>query len=263
MTTTDPFDNRFRRLLEGGTVPLGTWLMSGCSSTAEAMGHAGFDWVVVDLEHVPIEYAGALHLLQAVAGTPAHPVVRLAWNDGVLAKRALDVGAQTIMFPFVCSAEEAARAVASTRYAPAGTRGFAAMHRGSGYGTRPDYAKRADGAVFCIMQIETTGAIDNLEAICAVPGVDGIFLGPGDLSASMGLTGEVSHPKVEEVIADVARRCRALGKPCGILAGNPELVKRYVAMGYDFAALASDMGMMMRQASLYLADVRPALRKKS
>jgi 2-dehydro-3-deoxyglucarate aldolase len=262
MASIDPFDNAFRRLLKAGTVPLGTWLMSGCSSTAEAMGHAGFDWVVVDLEHVPIEYAGALHLLQAVAGTPAHPVVRIAWNDGVLAKRALDVGAQTIMFPFVCSADEAARAVASTRYAPQGTRGFAAMHRGSAYGTKPDYARRANDAVFCIMQIETGEAIANLEQIAAVPGVDGIFLGPGDLSASMGFTGEVAHPKVMEAVADVARRCRKIGKPCGILAANPELLRQYVSMGYDFAALASDMGMLMRQAKSWIDEVKPALQKR-
>ena len=218
MDTPDPFANPVRRLLGAGTVPLGTWLMSGCSSTAEAMGHAGFDWLVVDLEHVPIEYAGALHLLQAIAGTTAHPVVRLAWNDGVLAKRALDVGAQTVMFPFVCSAEEAARAVAATRYPPHGTRGFAGMHRGSAYGTKPNYAKRANEAVFCIMQIETAGAIDNLESICAVPGVDGIFLGPGDLSASMGLTGEVAHPKVEEAIAVVAS---PLARSASLAASSP------------------------------------------
>jgi 2-dehydro-3-deoxyglucarate aldolase len=262
MSPSDPFDNPFRRLLAADRIPLGTWLMSGCSSTAEAMGHAGFDWLVVDLEHVPIEYSGALHLLQAIAGTPAHAVVRVAWNDPVLAKRALDVGAQTIMFPFVCTAEEAARAVASTRYAPQGTRGFAAMHRGSGYGTKAGYARRANDAVFCIVQIETLEAVGQLEAIAAVPGIDGVLLGPGDLSASMGLAGEVSHPSVLEVVADVARRCRKLGKPCGILAPTPELLGRFVAMGYNFVALASDMGMMMRQATAYIEEVRPALHKR-
>jgi 2-dehydro-3-deoxyglucarate aldolase/4-hydroxy-2-oxoheptanedioate aldolase len=262
MSNSDPFDNPFRRLLGADRVPLGTWLMSGCSSTAEAMGHAGFDWLVVDLEHVPIEYTGALHLLQAIAGTPAHPVVRIAWNDGVLAKRALDVGAQTIMFPFVCTAEDAARAVASTRYAPQGTRGFAAMHRASGYGTKAGYAKRANGAIFCIVQIETLEAVANLEAIACVPGIDGIFLGPGDLSASMGFTGEVSHPSVLDVVADVAARCRKLGTPCGILAPTPDLLSRFVAMGYDFAALSSDMGMMMRQANADIEEVGPSLRKR-
>ncbi len=259
--TPDPFDNPFRKLLARGRVPLGTWLMSGCSSTAEAMGHAGFDWLVVDLEHVPIEYSGALHLLQAIAGTPAHPVVRVAWNDAVLAKRALDVGAQTIMFPFVQNAEEAQRAVASTRYAPQGTRGFAGMHRASGYGTRAGYAKRVNDSIFCIVQIETPQAIANLESIAAVDGVDAIFLGPGDLSAAMGLTGEVSHPTVIDAIADVAARCRKLDKPCGILAATPELVARFVPMGYDYAAVSSDMGMMMRQASAWLEETKPALAK--
>lgn len=236
--------------------------MSGCSSTAEAMGHAGFDWLVVDLEHVPIEYSGALHLLQAIAGTPACPVVRLAWNDAVLAKRALDIGAQTVMFPFVSNADEAARAVASTRYAPQGTRGFAAMHRASAYGMRADYVRRVNDSIFCIMQIENPQGLANLESILAVPGVDAVFLGPGDLSAAMGVPGEVSHPSVVEAITDLAKRCNKAGKPCGILAPTPELVARFVPLGYSFAAMSSDMGMMMRQAGAFLKETEPALRKK-
>lgn len=254
-------DNPFRRLLAAEHIPFGTWLMSGCSSTAEAMGHAGFDWLVVDLEHVPVDYSGALHLLQAVAGTPAHAIVRPAWNDAVLTKRALDIGAQTIMFPFISTAEEAARAVSSTLYPPRGTRGFAAMHRGSGYGTKADYARRANDGIFRIVQLETPQAIANLESIAAVPGVDALFLGPGDLSASLGVIGDIAHPSVMEAVADVAARCRKIGSPCGIVGPTPEVVNRFIQLGYDFVAIASDMGMMMRQANAFIQAVKPSLVK--
>lgn len=257
----DLLDNPFRRRLAQPGAPLGTWLMSGTSSTAEAMGRAGFDWLLVDLEHVPVDEREMLSILQAIAGTDAFPITRLAANEPVLFKRALDMGAQTVMVPFVDSADDARRAVSYAKYPPLGIRGFAAVHRASGYGTTPDYAKRANDSVFTIIQLETLKAVAALEEIAAVPGVDALFLGPGDLSASMGYIGNVAHPEVQAVIEDVARRCRAAGIPCGIVGPTPEMVSRFVALGYAFVAVASDMGMLMRQAQSVIQAIRPSLAK--
>lgn len=249
---TDLLDNPFRRLLSRPGTPLGTWLMSGAASTAEAMGRAGFDWLVLDLEHVPVDEREALGILHAIAGTDACPVTRLAANDALLFKRALDMGAQTLMVPFVENAEAARRAVSYAKYPPLGVRGFAAVHRASGYGTAADYGKRANDSVFTIIQLETPQSIAALEEIAAVPGVDALFLGPGDLSANMGHIGNIAHADVQAAIADVARRCRAIGKPCGIVGPTPEMVSKFVEMGYTFVAVASDMGMMMRQAAAFI-----------
>ena len=254
----DLLDNPFRVRLGLPDVPLGTWLMSGTTSTAEAMGRAGFDWVLVDLEHVPVDDRDALHILQAVAGTNACAVARLAANDAVLFKRALDMGAQTVMVPFVDNAQAARQAVSHAKYPPLGTRGFAAVHRASGYGTASDYAARANDSVFTIIQLETSQAVAALEEIAAVPGVDALFLGPGDLSANMGHIGNLAHPEVQAVIADVARRCRAIGVPCGIVGPTPEMVSTFIRLGYGFVAVSSDMGMMMRQASAFIQAIRPA-----
>jgi 2-dehydro-3-deoxyglucarate aldolase len=258
---TDLLENPFRARLAQPGAPLGTWLMSGTSSTAEAMGRAGFDWLLVDLEHVPLDDQDALHVLQAIAGTNACAVARLAANDPVLFKRALDLGAQTVMVPFVDSAQAARQAVSNAKYPPLGTRGFAAVHRASGYGTATDYAKRANDSVFTIIQLETPQAVAALEDIAAVPGVDALFLGPGDLSANMGHIGNLAHPEVQHVIADVARRCQAIGVPCGIVGPTPEMVSSFISSGYAFVAVASDMGMMMRQASAFIQEIRPALAK--
>lgn len=267
MSTFDPSVNPFRELLKQPSIPLGTWLMSGAPSTAEAMGALGFDWLVVDMEHVPIDYKDAYHLLQAIAGTPATPVVRLAWNDTVLIKRALDIGAQTLMFPFVQNAEEAARAVAATRYPTrenrSGTRGFAAMHRGSRYTTAADYGKRANDGVFRMIQLETPAALSRLEEIAAVDGVDALFMGPGDLSSSMGEIGNLAHPDVQAALKDAAARAKKIGKPIGIVGPTPEMVQQFIADGYSYVAVASDMGMMMRQANQFLAAIKPALAKSA
>lgn len=157
--------------------PLGTWLMLASLVTAEGFGHAGFDWLLIDMEHAPPEFTDVLHMLQAVDCGGAAPIVRLARNDATLAKRALDMGAPTLMFPYVQSPEEARGAVASTKYLPLGTRGFAAMHRASRYGTWSAFSAQANDTTACIVQLETPEAVAQLEAIVAVPGVDALFVG--------------------------------------------------------------------------------------
>ena len=248
--------NTFKRAISEGRMVYGTWLMSGAPSTAEALGCAGFDFLVVDMEHVPVDTPEMIEILRTVAGTPAQAVVRLPWNDMVLVKRALDGGAQNVMMPFVQNADEARRAVAYTRYPPEGIRGVAAMHRASRFATVPNYLKGAAAELCVIVQIETLAALEQLPQIAAVPGVDSIFVGPGDLSASMGFLGDIANAAVQEKLKHAAQMCKQLGKPCGIVGPNPETVGKFLEYGYSWVAIASDMGLMVGRAQEWLGKLK-------
>lgn len=252
----EPLNPLKRQLADTSRLLTGSWLMSGAPSTAEAMGHCGFDFLVVDMEHVPIEMSDLANLLRAIECTPAQAIVRLAWNDQVLVKRVMDAGARTLMLPFVETADEARAAVSYTRYPPDGVRGVAAVHRGSRYGRVPDYLKRANDEVAVIVQLETPGAVSRVAEIAAVPGVDALFLGPGDLSAAMGLIGQVGHETVQAKIAEAAALAKQAGKPIGIVGPNPEMVGRFIGYGYRFAAVASDIAMMTGRAVEWQAALR-------
>jgi 4-hydroxy-2-oxoheptanedioate aldolase len=248
--------NTFKRDLMRVPPMVGTWIMSGGTATAEALGCVGFDFLVVDMEHVPLDWERTYASLQAIAGTGAAAVTRVPWNDTVTVKRALDIGAQTLMFPMIQTAEEATRAVAATRYPPDGIRGIAAVHRGSRYGTVPGYLKNASTEICVICQIETPSAAARIAEIAAVPGVDALFVGPGDLSGAMGHLGDIAHPAVQAALADCAVTAKRLGMPCGIVGPNPDMVGKFVAMGYSYVAVASDMGMMVGRAPEFLAALR-------
>ena len=250
--------NAFRRLINasGAHPPVGTWIMSASPIVAEAIGCAGFDWGVIDMEHTPLDMMEVVHLLQAVAGTKLVPVVRVPWNETVMVKRVLDAGAQTLLFPFVQNADEAIRAVAATRYPPEGVRGMAGMSRGSRFGTIPDYYKAANKQIGVIVQLETPSAVEQLDAIAAVDGVDAIFLGPADLSGAMGHVGNLTHPAVMDLMSRCAQRCKVLGKPVGTVGGTPEVVAQYRAAGFSFVAVASDLGLLMRSAQATIAALR-------
>lgn len=242
--------NPFKQLLEhrAHKTPIGTWVMSASPIVAEAVGMAGFDWGVIDMEHTPLDLMDLVHLLQAVGNTPMRPLVRVPWNDTVNVKRVLDAGASSLLFPFIQNGEEAARAVAATRYPPEGVRGMAGMSRGSRFGTTPDYFRAANANVCAVLQLETREAVARLEEIAAVSGCDALFVGPGDLSGTMGHVGQLTHPEVMALMADAARRANVLGVPIGTVGGNAETVAQYRAMGYDFVAVASDLGLLMRAA---------------
>jgi len=250
--------NPFRQLLKaaGSHSPLGTWIMSASPIVAEAVGHTGLDWGVVDMEHAPLDMLDLVHLLQALAGTKMVPVVRVPWNDAVTVKRVLDAGAQTLLFPFIQSADEARGAVAATRYPPEGVRGMAGMSRASHFGTTAGYVKTANQSIGVIAQLETVQALTALDAIAAVPGIDALFIGPADLSASMGLTGQSSHPQVMDAMARAAQRCRELGKPVGTVAGSAAAVVQHRAAGFDFLAISSDLGLMMQGAQAAVNALR-------
>ena len=252
----NPFFSSLSRTDLPAGYPVGTWLMSASPVVAEAVGCAGFDWAVVDMEHTPLDLMDLIHMLQAIAGTPMQPITRVPWNDTVMVKRVLDAGAQTLLFPFVQNADEARRAVAATKYAPEGVRGMAAMSRGSRFGTVKDYFKVANAGIGVIVQIETPEAMTHLEEIASVPGVDSIFMGPGDLSGAMGHVGDLMHPDVVAVMGDAARRCHAVGKPIGTVGGTAEAVATYRGLGYDYIGCASDLGLLMRNCASVLSVIR-------
>jgi 2-keto-3-deoxy-L-rhamnonate aldolase RhmA len=250
--------NAFRNLLRaaGSQPPLGTWILSASPLVAEAVGHAGFDWGVLDMEHSPLDLNEVVHMLQAVGNTKMVPVLRVPWNEAVVVKRVLDAGATTVLFPFVQNAAEAADAVAATRYPPEGRRGMAGMSRAARFGTVADYFTTANRDIGVIVQLESMAAIEALDQIAAVPGVDALFIGPADLSADMGLVGQLMHPRVMDVMARAARRCAELGKPVGTIGGNAQEVARYRAAGYTFVALGSDLGLLVGGAQQALHALR-------
>jgi 2-keto-3-deoxy-L-rhamnonate aldolase RhmA len=248
----------FRQLLKaaGGHPPIGTWIMSASPLVAEAVGCAGFDWGVVDMEHSPLDLADVVALLQALGNTRMVPLVRVPWNDPVVVKRVLDAGAATLVFPMIDDAEAAARAVASTRYPPQGTRGMAGMSRAARFGTAPNYLVNANKHVGVVLQLETARALERLPSIAAVDGVDALFIGPADLSASMGHVGQFMHAAVLDRMSHAVQQAQDAGKPIGTLGGTPEQVAQYRAMGFDFVALSSDLGLLMHGAQVALASLR-------
>jgi len=240
--------NDFKRRLAAGEALDGLWLSLASPVAAEAMSLAGFDWMLFDTEHAPVEVAGVQPLLQAAASGTASAVVRPAWNDKVLIKKVLDIGAQTLLIPFVETAQEASTAVSATRYPPAGVRGVAGSTRASRYGFAADYFARANDEICVLVQIETWTALERLEEIASVPGVDGVFIGPSDLAASMGQLGNPAHNDVQEALRRAAERLNAIGTPAGILATRVEDALRYRSWGYSFVAGGSDLGLLLSGA---------------
>jgi len=240
--------NAFKHAIAAGKLQIGLWSSLCSNIVAEVIGDAGFDWIVLDSEHSPNEIPGLMSQLQAMQQGTASPVVRPAWNDAVLAKRCLDIGAQTLLFPYVQNAEEAKRAVASTRYPPDGFRGVAIATRAGRYGRTPGYLTKANAEICVLVQVETKAALNELEAIAKVDGIDGVFIGPSDLAASLGHLGNPQHPDVQKAIQDAVNRLKKLGKPAGILTGNEEEARRYIDWGYLFVAVGADVGLLARNA---------------
>ena len=248
--------NAFKHALEAGKPQIGLWLSLSSNYSAEVCAGSGFDWLLIDTEHSPNEIDMVLGQLQAVAPYPSHPVVRVAWNDAVIVKRTLDVGAQTLLFPFVQNAEEAARAVAATRYPPRGVRGVAGTTRATRFGRVKDYAKRAHEETCVLLQVETQEAVDAIEAIAKVDGVDGIFIGPADYHASLGYPGETANPAVLPKIEGAIRRIRAAGKAPGILTPDEKLARRYLELGALFVAVGADVGLLARGSEALAAKFK-------
>merc|ERR1719330_1269734 len=236
---------------------IGLWTGLRSTMVAEMLSHvSGLDWFVIDMEHGPNEMVDVLLQLQASQRGRAEPVVRVPWNEPVIVKRVLDLGAQSILFPWVNTAEEAKQAVAATRYPGlGGVRGVMSLARMNNYGSQnPHYYREAAGQICNIVQIETVTACDNIEKIAAVDGIDALFIGPSDLSASMGHIGNPGHAEVKEQIADAFKRIGATGKASGFLTANQDDAKWALTLGCNFVAVGSDMQMLTAAAKSAAAN---------
>ena len=240
--------NPFKRAIKAGQVQIGLWSSLSSHISVEILAGAGFDWLLLDTEHSPNELPMVLSQLQAATGGTAHPIVRPAWNDAVLIKRFLDAGVQTFLVPYVQNEEEARQAVAATRYPPRGVRGFAGTTRASRFGRIKDYHTRCEEEICVLVQVETRVALGNLEAIAKVEGVDGVFIGPGDLSADLGYLGSLTHPDVTAVIDDTIARIKAAGSIPGILINDEALARRYIDAGCLYTAVGGDVALLARGA---------------
>lgn len=249
-------ENAFKRALRAGTAQIGLWSSLSSNYTVEVIAGAGFDWILLDSEHSPADIENLLTQLQAAAPYPTHPVVRIPWNDMVTIKRVLDIGAQSLLVPYVSTADEAKAAVSYTRYPPAGVRGVAGTTRATRFGRIPDYARRAHDEICLLVQVETQGALDNIEAICGIDGVDGVFIGPADLHASLGHPGEIANPNVKPMIDDAIRRIRKAGKAPGILTPNEADARHWLDCGALFVAVGADVGILARGAEALAAKFK-------
>jgi 4-hydroxy-2-oxoheptanedioate aldolase len=249
--------NQFKQAIKGGKPQIGIWSSLCSNISAEVLSDAGFDWVLLDTEHSPNELPLIQQQLDAIAfgkGT-TEAIVRPAWNDIVLIKRYLDVGARTLLIPYVQNADEAKRAVTGLRYPPGGMRGVSGTTRANRYGRIKDYFTRVHDEVCLLLQVETRTALSNLEAIAEVDGVDGIFIGPNDLAADLGYLGNWQHPEVWKVMEDACKRIRRTGKAPGILVGEAD-GQRCMDMGYLFVAVGSDLVMLARGADALAAKFK-------
>lgn len=241
--------NPFKLALVRGEQLIGLWLSLGQPYSAEICATAGFQWLLVDGEHAPNDVRSTLAQLQALAAYPGQPVVRAVSSDEALIKQLLDIGVQTLLVPMVDTPEHAAALVAATRYPPEGRRGVgAAAARASRWGARRDYLETANDDVCLLVQVESATALDNLERICAVEGVDGVFIGPADLAASMGHRGKPAHPEVQGAIESAIKTIVASGKAAGTLTGDIGLARRYLELGARFVAVGIDVTLLAQAA---------------
>ena len=225
----------------------GTFLNLGSSLTAEIAGQAGFDWILIDMEHGAGNRTELLMQLQALESSPSVPLVRIAWNDPIIVKQVLDLGAAGIMMPYVQTAEEARRAAASMRYPPSGNRSVAVMNRACGFGPGfNEYFQTAGSRLLTILQIESPLAVDNIDEIAGVDGADVLFVGPMDLSVGLGLPQQWEHPKMRHAIEKVVNASQKAGKTAGTIVSNEVELKRAIADGFTMLAFSSDGAVMAK-----------------
>jgi 4-hydroxy-2-oxoheptanedioate aldolase len=239
-----------------GGQTIGAWLSTPSTHNAEVLAHAGFDWLVVDLQHGLIDYGDLRHMLPAISTTDTTPIVRVAGHDPAMIMKVLDVGAMGVIVPLIDSPAEAAAAIAACRYPPQGCRSFGPT-RAALYGG-PGYASEANGEIACIVMIETAEGLANLDAILATPGLGGVYVGPSDLALALGLPprGDTDDPLHLAAIERILAACKAARVPVGIHTGGLDYTRRRLAAGFDFVTLGSDVGFMLRAATADLAAAR-------
>jgi 4-hydroxy-2-oxoheptanedioate aldolase len=247
--------NIFKTALTHKQPQIGLWLSMAEPYLAEVSATAGFDWLLIDGEHAPNDLRSTLSALQAIAPYSSQPVVRAVSGDVHLIKQLLDIGAQNLLIPMVDTAEQARKLVLATQYPPRGIRGVGSMvARSSRWAARTDYLDVADSEVCLLVQAETVVALENLEAICAVDGIDGVFIGPADLAASMGLRGQPFHPQVQAAIEGAITTIVRSGKAAGTLMSDQKVAKRYLELGATFVATGVDVLVFASAARKLAAD---------
>ena len=249
--------NSFKDALRAGRPQIGLWLGLANAYAGELLASTGFDWLAIDAEHAPNDVRSVLSQLQAMAPYPTHAVVRTLSGEAALLKQYLDVGVQSLLVPMVESAEQARRVVTATRYPPQGIRGVgSALARASRWNQIDDYLQRCAEQLCVLVQVESTAGLANLPAIAAVEGVDGVFFGPADLAASMGLLGKAADVRVQDAIAQGIRTVRNAGKAAGVLSSEPQLAHKYLELGCLFVAVGVDTTMLVRAARELLGQFR-------
>lgn len=248
--------NQFKRGIKAGKPQIGLWSSLSSHYSVEVIAGSGFDWLLLDTEHSPNDLENVVTQLQAASAYPTTAIVRPAWNDMVLIKRFLDVGVQTLLIPYVQTPEEAAQAVAYTRYPLRGVRGVAGTTRATRFGRVKDYFKRAEEELCVLVQVETRLGLDNLEAIAGTDGVDGVFIGPADLSAGLGHLGDMGHAEVKKSIDAAIGRIRKAGKAAGILTGVEAEARHYLDIGCLFVAVGADVGLLARESEKLCAKFK-------
>lgn len=256
--------NRLKAMLQEGKVPVGIMVTLDSSSIAEAMAHAGFDFLILDMEHMPTNPETMHHMVQATRGTNAAPVIRVPWNEQWVIKGALDMGAYGVMVPQVSTREEALAAVRAVKYAPEGERGVGPFCAALRWGmTLPEYVAVANEEIVLMIQVETPQGVENVEEILSVPGIDVVFSGPGDLAVSMGGLHLVGSPEHSAALRKILQVCKRVGIPAGVLAATPEAIRQGMAAGYDAIAAGSDLDLLLNGARGIVAsacEARGAIR---
>ncbi|MEM6938923.1 MAG: HpcH/HpaI aldolase/citrate lyase family protein [Pseudomonadota bacterium] len=242
-------ENLFKSALQAGRTVYGCWLGLGDTFSAEVMGTAGFDWLVVDGEHGPNDLRSILAQLQVLAASKSHPVVRVPIGDTRILKQVLDAGAQTVLVPMVDSVDQARQLVRDVTFPPTGDRGVGyALTRASRFAEIKDYGLTADAEICLLVQVENLKGIAALDDILTLEGVDGVFIGPADLAADMGHMGNALHEDVQEVIMDALRRIRKAGKAPGILSTHDPMTQAALEAGAQFVAVGSDVLLLANSA---------------
>ena len=244
--------NTFKQAVAAGVPQIGIWNSLCSNIAADAMAPAGYDWTVLDMEHSPDDIRTVLGQLQAYQSGPTVPIVRPAWNDAVLVKQLLDLGAPGLLFPMVQSIEEAKQAVAATRYPPRGIRGVSVAQRGNRFGRIDDYFGTVEAETCVLVQIETQAALERVGEIAAVDGVNGVFFGPADLAADMGLLSHMGSETLWSAITEGAEIARQAGMPSGTLVGNSDKAVEMFGKGMTYVACSSDLNLMVRAADTQL-----------
>ena len=258
-----PFQNPVKKLLRQGKKTAGAWVQTGSPVTAEIMAQAGFDLIMLDLEHAPGDNMTLVHMCQALGGTDAVPMVRATWNDFVQIKRILDAGAYGVLVPYVNNREEAEAAVRACKYPPEGIRGVAGSPRAAGYGrNKGDYLGRANDELLILTAVETEEAVENLDDILSVPGLDGIFIGPMDLASSLGHFGDPGHSEVQAVIEKIEKKVLEAGKVLSSLCSTWKAVGAMYERGYNMLMLMADGIALSQIASEKIGRFRDAYPKR-